>query len=98
MPRDEVDDTDMTPAAFRAAQAAGQRVRVVGSRAEFQASMDLNAPQPKPYVLNKYVSLAFSGMTSLYSSTPVRWASAVNLGKAVRLSSIWSLLTSGLAC
>jgi hypothetical protein len=64
MPRDEVDDTDMTPAAFRAAQAAGQRVRVVGSRAEFQASMDLNAPQPKPYVLNKYVSLAFSGMSS----------------------------------
>jgi len=64
MPRDEVDDTDMAPAAFRAAQAAGQRVRVVGSRAEFQAAMDPNEPQPEPYVLNKYVSLAFAGMSS----------------------------------
>ena len=36
MDREEVDDTDMTPAEFRATRRRGQPVRVVPSRAEYE--------------------------------------------------------------
>jgi hypothetical protein len=61
MPRDEVDDTDMTPVAFRAAAEAGTPVRVVRSRAEYEAALDPVVAQ-SAYALNVHIDLAFAGV------------------------------------
>lgn len=61
MGRDEVDDTDMTVAEFWAAAASGTPVRIVGSRAEYEAARDPSTEGRPAFVLNRHLDLAFQG-------------------------------------
>lgn len=61
MPREEVDDTDMTPAEFRAAAAAGLPVRVVTSRQAYDAELGPSHTQVATYGANIHLSLALAG-------------------------------------
>jgi hypothetical protein len=61
MPHDEVDDTEMTPAEFRAAAAAGLPVRIVTSRQAYEAELGALRTQATAYVANIVVHLALVG-------------------------------------
>lgn len=70
MQRDDGDDTDMTPAAFRAAMERGEPVAIVRSRAAYDRAMDPEAPQPAKYYRNEHLGLAFAGVVQGYPSAP----------------------------
>jgi len=55
---DEVDDTDMTAAQFRAAARRGYPVRVVASRAEYEAELRKLADMAAPRGFNLQINLA----------------------------------------
>lgn len=74
MPREEVDDTEMTPAEFRSAAAQGLPVRVVTSRQEYEAALGPSRTQAAVYGANFHVSLAFAGPQPR-ENTPARAAS-----------------------
>jgi hypothetical protein len=64
MPHDEVDDTEMTPAEFRAAAAAGLPVRIVTSKQAYIAELGALRTQATAYVANVVVRLALVGSQS----------------------------------
>lgn len=61
MAREEVDDTDMTPADFRLAAAQGVAVRIVTSRDDYDAALRSLPSQSAAYVANYHLSLAVAG-------------------------------------
>lgn len=58
---EEVDDTEMTPAEFRAAAAEGLPVRVVTSRQAYEAERGALRTHATAYVANIFVRLALVG-------------------------------------
>jgi hypothetical protein len=71
MPREEVDDTEMTPAEFRAAAAQGLPVRVVTSRQAYEAELGALRTQATAYVANVFLRLAVVGSQPA-ENTPAR--------------------------
>lgn len=71
MSRDEVDDTEMTVAEFRAAVAQGLPVRVVRSRQAYQAELGTLRTPAAVYVANIHLALAPAG-TQPSTNAPAR--------------------------
>lgn len=58
MPSDEVDDTELTPAEFRAAVQRGERVRIITNREDYLAELRRSLADRAVYVANVHLSLA----------------------------------------